>query len=63
MKNSSDNIENGTRDLPACTAVPQPTALCVNILKSFSQYDSTSVLHSFIDLLSKLHNIRKRQRR
>jgi hypothetical protein len=26
MKNSSDNIGNGTRDLPACSAVPQPTA-------------------------------------
>jgi hypothetical protein len=27
MKNSSDTIGNRTRDLPACTAVPQPTAL------------------------------------
>jgi hypothetical protein len=26
MKNSSDNIGNRTRDLPACSAVPQPTA-------------------------------------
>ena len=26
MKNSSDTIGNGTRDLPACSAVPQPTA-------------------------------------
>ena len=25
MKNSNDNIGNGTRDLPACSAVPQPT--------------------------------------
>jgi len=25
MKNSSDTIGNGTRDLPACSAVPQPT--------------------------------------
>ena len=25
MKNSSDNIGNRTRDLPACSAVPQPT--------------------------------------
>ena len=25
-KNSSDNIGNRTRDLPACSAVPQPTA-------------------------------------
>jgi hypothetical protein len=27
MKNSNDTIENRTRDLPACSAVPQPTAL------------------------------------
>ena len=27
MKNSSDNNGNRTRDLKACSAVPQPTAL------------------------------------
>jgi hypothetical protein len=27
MKNSSDTFGNRTRDLPACSAVPQPTAL------------------------------------
>ena len=27
MKNSNDTIWNRTRDLPACSAVPQPTAL------------------------------------
>jgi hypothetical protein len=26
MKNSNDTIGNRTRELPACTAVPQPTA-------------------------------------
>ena len=26
MKNSSDTIGNRTRDLPACSVVPQPTA-------------------------------------
>ena len=26
MKNSNDTIGNGTRDLPDCRAVPQPTA-------------------------------------
>ena len=26
MKNSNDAIGNRTRDLPACSAVPQPTA-------------------------------------
>ena len=27
MKNSNDTIENRNRDLPACSALPQPTAL------------------------------------
>jgi hypothetical protein len=27
MKNSNDNIENRIRDLPICSAVPEPTAL------------------------------------
>ena len=27
MKNLNDAIRNGTRDLPDCSAVPQPTAL------------------------------------
>ena len=27
MKNSNDTIGNRTRDLPVCSAVPQPTAL------------------------------------
>jgi hypothetical protein len=27
MKNSDDTIGNQTRDLPTCSAVPQPTAL------------------------------------
>jgi hypothetical protein len=26
MKNSNDTIGNRTRDLPACSAVPEPTA-------------------------------------
>jgi hypothetical protein len=26
MKNSNDTVGNRTRDLPACSAVPQPTA-------------------------------------
>jgi len=26
MKNSNDAIENRNRDLPSCSAVPQPTA-------------------------------------
>jgi len=32
MKNSSDTIGNRTTDLPACSAVPQPTApLCAPV--------------------------------
>jgi len=27
MKNSNDTIKNRIRDLPTCSAVPQPTAL------------------------------------
>jgi len=27
MKNSNDTIGNRTRDLPTCSAMPQPTAL------------------------------------
>jgi hypothetical protein len=30
MKNSNDTIGNRTRDLPACSAVPQPTLLNCN---------------------------------
>ena len=34
MKNSSDTIRNQTRDLPACSAVPQPTALpCTDVIE------------------------------
>jgi hypothetical protein len=43
MKNSNDNIENRTRDLPACSAVLQPTAplsyLYSNYPESTSTYD------------------------
>ena len=44
MKNSNETIGNRTRDLPACSAVPQPTAppraplnmwLCINDLLDF----------------------------
>jgi hypothetical protein len=31
MKNSNDTIGNGTRDLPTCSAVPQPTATSANV--------------------------------
>ena len=40
MKNSSDTIGNRTDDLPAFSAVPQPTAppLAPNLDSSFIQY-------------------------
>jgi hypothetical protein len=37
MKNSSDTIGNRTRNLPTCSAVPQPTAppaACPNVIRS-----------------------------
>ena len=33
MKNFNDTIENRTRDLPICSAVPQPTAQCAYTIK------------------------------
>ena len=39
MKNSSDTIGNGTRDLPTCSAVPQPTALPAACPLSLTQYN------------------------
>ena len=46
MKNSNDTIGNRTRDLRACSAVPQPTApphspLCYWTLINFHGYDSS----------------------
>ena len=42
MKNSNDIMGNRTRDLPVCSAVPQPTAPAVSLLNligmQFSQY-------------------------
>jgi hypothetical protein len=34
MKNSNDTIGNRTRDLPACNAVPQPTAPECSLLRT-----------------------------
>ena len=36
MKNSNDTIGNRTRDLPACSAVPQPTAPPRSPVKQFA---------------------------
>jgi hypothetical protein len=51
MKNSNDTIGNRTRDLPACSAVPQPTApprskdIYLFICSSMLEYNS----HEFHD--------------
>jgi len=47
MKNSSDTIENRTRDLPTCSAVPQPTALqrAPSLLLVSFRYSSTCFWH------------------
>jgi hypothetical protein len=52
MKNSSDTIGNRTRDLPACSVVPNPTApsssptcfeqIFLNILWSISHFQKTN---------------------
>ena len=54
MKNSNDTIGNRTRDLPACSAVSQPTApVLFNIsqksavLTDAAPYDSTNRTHNF----------------
>jgi len=48
LKNSNDNIGNRTRDLPACSAVPQPTALpCalyINCMIFYCRGVNTSIL-------------------
>jgi hypothetical protein len=40
IKNFNETIANRTRDLPACSAVPQPTALprATNELTSYGKY-------------------------
>jgi hypothetical protein len=50
MKNSSDTIGNQTRDLPTCSAVPQPNALprAPNMYVYFFVFTNKWTLHSFI---------------
>jgi hypothetical protein len=50
MKKSNDTIGNQTRDLPACIAVPQPTALprapynkMTNYFKAMSTFAVTEI--------------------
>jgi hypothetical protein len=45
MKNSNDTIGNRTRDLPACSAVPQQTApLRVSLIRSDKMFYFGAVL-------------------
>jgi hypothetical protein len=46
MKNSNDIIGNGTRDLPACSAVPQPTAPPRTLLPDIASRNNNAVLVS-----------------
>jgi len=54
MKNSNDTIGNRTRDLPACSAVPQP----ITLPRLISRYDSkfTKKKSRYIPQLLWLHN-------
>jgi len=51
MKNSSDTIGNRTRELPICSAVPQPTApprapICMRILQNNMQHSQLTQVTS-----------------
>ena len=63
MKNSNDTIGNRTRDLPACSAVPQPTvpprANSFLIVPEKSQNSQLTVFRTIeMDKKSKLHIVR-----
>ena len=55
MKNSNDTNGNRTRDLPTCSAVPQPTALrrapIPPVLSEFISMDRQTDWHEEVDLL------------
>ena len=50
MKNSNDTIGNRTRDLPTCSAVPQPTAL-----RRAPELDKCVAKFYLLEMLSKKH--------
>jgi len=53
MKNFNDTIGNGTRDLPACSAVRQPTAppaACPTRQSTRFTYNSTCLLGAFTEV-------------
>jgi len=57
MKHSNDTIRNQTRNLPSCSAVPQPTALPrapmkhVTMTKNISKGNKKSKIVLFIERL------------
>ena len=57
MKKSSDTIWNRTRDLPACSAVPQATALphALSQMKSGDQFSSLPFCAARIEVLACLY--------
>jgi hypothetical protein len=63
MKNSNDTIENRTRDLPACSAVPQPTAppaACPHIKnKKAHKYIFILIFNIFILIIINYNNKNK----
>ena len=50
MKNSNDTIGDRTRDLPACSAVPQPTAPRRAPVVRTIHYNFSSPFLKFMDL-------------
>jgi len=60
IKNSSNTIGNGTRDLLACSTVPQPTAPPRAPLKKL---DAVKVLEAKGKVCSKIANKKKTKRR
>ena len=58
MKNFNDTIENRTRDLPACSAVPQPTAPSRAQPTRYSQYFTASAeIYKMSEIIKYIKNI------
>jgi hypothetical protein len=48
MKSHSDHIGNGTRDIPACSAMPQPTARPFTLFVMAQRIEVITVLYTCI---------------
>ena len=58
MKNSNDTIGNRTRDLPACSALPQPTeppqlVEALEVLINTTVVENVFCIYSFASMLLK----------